>query len=69
MSAAPDTVAFLLCDIEGSTPLVHAAGADYATILNRVRRIIRGAVGEQNGTVIDAHGTRCSSRSRRSTTR
>jgi len=28
MSTAPDTVAFLLCDIEGSTPLVHAAGTD-----------------------------------------
>ena len=56
MSTAPDTVAFLLCDIEGSTPLVHAAGADYATILNSVRRIIRGAVGERNGNVIDAHG-------------
>jgi DNA-binding NarL/FixJ family response regulator/class 3 adenylate cyclase len=53
---APQTVAFLLCDIEGSTPLVHAAGADYATILNSVRRIIRRAVGERNGNVIDAHG-------------
>jgi class 3 adenylate cyclase len=56
MSTAPDTVAFLLCDIEGSTPLVHAAGPDYATILNSVRRIIRAAVGERNGSVIDAHG-------------
>ena len=56
MSTTPEKVAFLLCDIEGSTPLVHAAGADYATILNSVRRIIRSAVGERNGNVIDAHG-------------
>jgi DNA-binding NarL/FixJ family response regulator/class 3 adenylate cyclase len=56
MNAADDTVAFLLCDIEGSTPLVHKAGADYATILNGVRRIIRDAVTTQGGTVIDAFG-------------
>jgi len=43
-------------DDEGQVDFAHAAGADYATILNSVRRIIRGAVGERNGTVIDAHG-------------
>ena len=56
MNAADGTVAFLLCDIEGSTPLVHEAGADYATILNGVRRIIRDAVTTHGGTVIDAFG-------------
>ena len=56
MTASEDPVAFLLCDIEGSTPLVHRAGADYATILNSVRRIIRGASGNHEGTVIDAFG-------------
>ena len=56
MNAADGTVAFLLCDIEGSTPLVHKAGADYPTILNGVRRIIRDAVARNGGTVIDAHG-------------
>ena len=50
------TVAFLLCDIEGSTRLVHEAGADYATILNGVRRVLRTAVQEHAGNVIDAHG-------------
>ena len=56
MSAGEGTVAFLLCDIEGSTRLVHEAGTDYATILNGVRRHLREAVSRHDGTVIDAHG-------------
>ena len=35
---------------------MHEAGADYATILNGVRRIIRDAVTSHGGTVIDAYG-------------
>ncbi len=56
MSTATGTVAFLLCDIEGSTRLVHETGPDYATILNGVRRILREAVTRHEGAVIDAHG-------------
>jgi len=50
------TVAFLLADIEGSTALVHDAGGDYPAILNCVRRILRDAVGNNEGLVIDTHG-------------
>jgi DNA-binding NarL/FixJ family response regulator/class 3 adenylate cyclase len=50
------TVAFLLCDIEGSTRLVHETGEDYATILTDLRRVLREGVALHGGTVIDAHG-------------
>jgi DNA-binding NarL/FixJ family response regulator/class 3 adenylate cyclase len=56
VSAETDTVAFLLADVEGSTRLVHDAGADYPTILNSVRRILRDAVARHGGSVIDAYG-------------
>ena len=59
MSASPGgtvTSSFLLCDIEGSTRLVQAAGMDYAAILADKRGILREAVADHNGTVIDAHG-------------
>ena len=56
MNEAGKTVAFLLCDIEGSTRLVHEAGEDYATILTTLRRILREGVAHHDGTVIDAHG-------------
>jgi len=53
---ADGTVSFLLCDIEGSTRLVHTAGADYAQILADARRLLRDAVSGQGGDEIDAHG-------------
>ena len=56
MSETESTVAFLLCDIEGSTRLVHETGELYATILGDVRGILRGSVAEHGGAVIDAHG-------------
>jgi DNA-binding NarL/FixJ family response regulator/class 3 adenylate cyclase len=56
MSRTDATVTFLLCDIEGSTRLVHEAGEEYATILNDVRSLLRRGVTEGGGTVIDAHG-------------
>ena len=56
MSSSDRTVTFLLCDIEGSTRLVHETGAAYATILTDVRRILRSGVADNAGTVIDAHG-------------
>ena len=56
MSAEAGTVAFLLCDVEGSTRLVHETGPDYATILHSIRRVIREAVTDNQGTVVDAYG-------------
>lgn len=56
MTAPGATVAFLLCDIEGSTRLVHEAGEAYPTILAEVRRLLREAAAAHGGTVIDAHG-------------
>ncbi len=56
MSGDADTVAFLLCDVEGSTRLVHEAGPDYASILHGVRRILREAAVSNRGSVVDAHG-------------
>jgi DNA-binding NarL/FixJ family response regulator/class 3 adenylate cyclase len=57
MSAPTEgTVSFLLCDIEGSTRLVQAAGPAYAQILADARRILRAAVDEYSGHEIDAHG-------------
>ena len=53
---AEGTVTFLLCDIEGSTRLVHTAGAAYPLILADKRRILREAVATHGGTEIDAHG-------------
>ena len=57
MSLPPEgTVSFLLCDIEGSTRLVHVAGAAYAQILADKRRLLRDAVVAHGGSEIDAHG-------------
>ena len=53
---AEGTVTFLLCDIEGSTRLVHTAGAAYPRILGDKRRILREALASHGGTEIDAHG-------------
>ncbi len=38
---SPASLSFLLCDIEGSTRIVQAAGAAYAEILAGKRRILR----------------------------
>ncbi len=57
MSASSDgTVSFLLCDIEGSTRLVHEAGQAYPQILADERGILREAVTAHGGDEIDAHG-------------
>ena len=56
MTAPTSSVTFLLCDIEGSTRLVHETGEEYATILADLRRLLRESVTAHNGTVIDAHG-------------
>jgi DNA-binding NarL/FixJ family response regulator/class 3 adenylate cyclase len=53
---AAGDVSFLLCDIEGSTRLVHAAGAAYANILADGRRLLREAIAQHGGDEIDAHG-------------
>ena len=57
MSTTPAaSVTFLLCDIEGSTRLVHEAGAAYPLLLADQRRILREALAEHGGEEIDAHG-------------
>ena len=56
MNVTEKSVAFLLCDIEGSTRLVHETGELYTTILSAVRGILRGSIAEHGGAVIDAHG-------------
>lgn len=57
MSALPSgSITFLLADIEGSTRLVRAAGEVYPQLLADVRRLLRSAVADAGGTVVDAHG-------------
>ena len=56
MGAETGTVTFLLCDLEGSTALVHGAGPDYAEIIRTVRRLLREALAAHGGTEIDAYG-------------
>ena len=57
MSAEAGTVAFLLCDVEGSTASRPRGGRPTTpTILNGVRRILRDAVASNRGTVVDAYG-------------
>jgi class 3 adenylate cyclase len=48
------TRTLLFTDIEGSTPLLERAGAQYPSLLNEHRRIVRGAVQRAGGT---EHGT------------
>ena len=50
------SVTLLFCDIEGSTQLVHDAGADYAHLLADVRRLLRESLVRHGGLEIDAHG-------------
>lgn len=50
------SVTFLFCDVEGSTQLVHDAGAGYAHLLADVRRLLRESLARHSGLEIDAHG-------------
>ena len=50
------TVTFLLCDVEGSTALVHTAGTDYPELIRITRVVLRDSVARHGGTEIDAHG-------------
>jgi class 3 adenylate cyclase len=47
------TVTLLFADIEGSTWLVQQLGEEYAGVLERVRQVLRAAVGEAGGHEID----------------
>lgn len=50
------TVTFLVADVEGSTRLVQELGDGWATVLGRVRAIVRAATTEQGGHEVDATG-------------
>jgi predicted ATPase/class 3 adenylate cyclase len=51
------TVTFLFTDVEGSTRLLHALGAEtYADALAEHRRVIRAACTEQGGVEVDTQG-------------
>jgi len=49
-------VTFLLADVEGSTALQEDDRLDYPAVLRRVRQILRDAVLERDGHVVDAPG-------------
>jgi class 3 adenylate cyclase len=57
-SAVPSgTIAFLFTDIEGSTRLLDALGADrYADVLNDHRRILRECFARWDGSEVDTQG-------------
>ena len=48
------TVTFLFTDIEGSTALIRQLGDGYATVLRRVRTIIRAGVRKEDGHEVDS---------------
>jgi class 3 adenylate cyclase len=51
------TVTFLFTDIEGSTRLVHAVGAEqYAEALAAYRRVVRNACAHNGGVEVDVQG-------------
>jgi predicted ATPase/class 3 adenylate cyclase len=51
------TVTFVFTDVEGSTKLLHALGAEgYASALAGHRRILRTAFGERGGVEVDTQG-------------
>ena len=50
------TVTFLVVDIERSTELLGRLGDGYAPVLSSVRRLVRRAVGQDAGVVVDARG-------------
>jgi len=47
------TVTFLMCDIEGSTPLLAELGDGYARLRTDLRRLVRAAVRRANGHEVD----------------
>jgi predicted ATPase len=51
------TVTFLFTDVEGSTTLLHALGAEaYAVALAEHRRVVREACAEEGGVEVDTQG-------------
>ena len=51
------TVTFLFTDVEGSTKLLHAVGAEaYAAALAEHRRVLRDAFGRHGGVEVDTQG-------------
>jgi predicted ATPase/class 3 adenylate cyclase len=50
------TVTFLFTDIEGSTQLLHALGADYGKALERHAAIVRQALAEHDGVEVSTEG-------------
>lgn len=50
------TVTFLFTNVEGSTRLLQAYEQEYPAILVDQRRIVRDAVAQYGGQVVDAHG-------------
>ncbi|HSC91028.1 MAG TPA: response regulator [Gaiellaceae bacterium] len=49
-------VTFLCADVEGSTRLAHLLGAQWGEVLARIRVVLRDAIADEGGTVVDAHG-------------
>jgi DNA-binding SARP family transcriptional activator len=55
-TAARGTLTLLFTDIEGSTRLLHRLGDDYAQVLLEHRRLLREALEDRNGRIVDDHG-------------
>jgi class 3 adenylate cyclase len=49
-------VTLALIDLEGSTGLLRQLGDGYASVLNKLRRLMRAAVQQAGGREVDAHG-------------
>ncbi|HJS28691.1 MAG TPA: tetratricopeptide repeat protein [Anaerolineales bacterium] len=56
MALPSGTVTFLFTDIEGSTKLLQALGADYAVLLADQRRILRAVFAAWSGREVDTQG-------------
>ena len=50
------TVTFLFTDIEGSTQLLHQLGANYASVLNDQKQLLRARFAARNGIEVDNQG-------------
>ena len=50
------TVTFMFTDIEGSTRLLQALGADYQNVLERHAAIVRKALGDHEGVEVGTEG-------------
>ena len=46
-------VTMLMTDVEGSSALVHELGARYRQLINQLRKILRGAVTDLDGQVVE----------------